>query len=228
MVRKVCALAGMAMVLVACVNTGQMVSHTEVDDFSLDPALLHSAGLGFLTPVSATGQEADRVALALAFADAVDERSDDLRIVRLAEVLSAVNEAGMAHDYKKMIDDYQATGIMERDTLHSVGIAAGARYLGLLSLGDFSQQTNKRLSIGGLRVFDTKQASIRLSWQIWDSHTGAIAWEGSDEIHYAYDTGRERPVNLSFVATQAAANLVGEIPEPAPRSTTAIAAASGE
>jgi hypothetical protein len=113
-----------------------------------------------------------------------------------------------------MIDDYLSTGIMERDTLKKVGDAAEARYLGLLSLGEFSQQTNKRLSIGGMRVFDTKQASIRLSWQIWDSQTGGIAWEGSDEIHYAYDTGRERPVNLSFVAAQAASNLIAEIPEP--------------
>lgn len=226
--RKWCGFMGMAVWLFGCGHTGQLISNTEVQDFSLDTNVLHSAGLGFLTPVSATGQEADRVALAIAFADAVDESCDDLRVVRLAEVLTAVNEAGMAHEYKKMIDDYQATGIMERDTLEAVGEASGARYLGLLSLGDFSQQTNKRLSIGGLRVFDTKQASIRLSWQIWDSDTGAIAWEGSDEIHYAYDTGRERPVNLAFVATKAATNLMAEIPEPAPHSASAVAAVSGE
>lgn len=228
MVKKVCVFLAMAVSLTGCVNTGQLISNTEVDDFSLDTNDLHSAGLGFLTPVSATGQEADRVALALAFADAVDESCEDLKVVRLAEVLTAVNEAGMSHDYKKMIDDYQATGIMDRDALKAVGEASGARYLGLLSLGDFSQMTNKRFSIAGLRVFDTKQASIRLSWQIWDSDNGAIAWEGSDEIHYAYDTGRERPVNLGFVATIAADNLMAKIPEPAPLHPAAIVATAAE
>lgn len=216
----------MLVLVSGCVNTGQLVTNTEVIDFSLDVDALHEAGLGFLTPVSATGQEADRVALAIAFADTVDASCEELDVVRLAEVLSAVNQAGLAHDYKRMVDDYAATGIMERDTLRKVGEASKVRYLGLLSLGKFSQQTNKRFSIGGIRIFDTKQASIRLSWQIWDSESGVIAWEGSDEIHYAYDTGRERPVNLSFVAGQAAANLVAQIPEPPADDFVPVAAMS--
>jgi hypothetical protein len=47
-----------------------------------------------------------------------------------------------------------------------------------------------------LRLLDTKLASIRVSWQIWDSDSGTIAWEGTDEISYANDTGRERPVSF--------------------------------
>lgn len=211
-----------------CVNTAQLMTNTEVIDFSLDVGALHEDGLGFLTPVSATGQEADRVALALAFADSVAASCDELDVVRLAEVLSAVNQAGLANDYKRMVDDYAATGIMERDTLKKVGHASNSRFLGLLSMGEFAQRTNKRFSIGGIRIFDTKQASIRLSWQIWDSESGVIAWEGSDEIHYAYDTGRERPVNLSFVAGQAAANLVARIPEPQEGNLVSVAAISAE
>ena len=79
-----------------------------------------------------------------------------------------------------------------------------------------------------MRIFDTKQASIRLSLQIWDSVTGEIAWEGSDEIHYAYDTGRERPVNLGFVAAKAATNLMAEIPAADPSKPMAVAAVTAE
>jgi hypothetical protein len=111
-----------------------------------------------------------------------------------------------------MIDDYEATGIMEKETLRRIGEVSGARYLGLLGLAAFEQETNKRFGIGGLRLLDTKVAGIRLSWQIWDSVAGSIAWEGSDEIHYAYDTGRERPVSFNFVAGQAATNLISQIP----------------
>ena len=69
-----------------------------------------------------------------------------------------------------------------------------------------------RFGIAGLRLLNTKLANLRLSWQIWDSETGVICWEGSDEINYAYDTGRERPVNFAFVAEQAAANLIADFP----------------
>jgi hypothetical protein len=184
----------LAVGLSGCAATGQLSKNTETTDFSLDPAALDAGGIGFLTPISATGQEADRVGVAIAFADQVAE------------------EAGLASGYKQMMTDYQATGLLEKDTLKQVGEASGARYLGLLNLARFSQNSNKRFSIGGLRLMDTKEATLRISWQIWDSQTGAIAWEGSDEINYAYDTGRERPVNLAFVTGQAATAMLAEFP----------------
>lgn len=175
--RSIWVSAAVSLLSVACVSTGQLSANTESIDFSLDPISFRNSGIGFLTPVSATGQEAD-----------------------------------LSRQYKRMVDDYQATGIMERETLKRVGEVCGARYLGLLGSAEFSQKTNKRFGIGSMRLFDTKQASIRLSWKIWDSQSGAIAWEGSDEIHYAYDTSRERPVNFGFVAERAATNLIAELP----------------
>ena len=201
-----------SILLGGCAGTSQLSTNTDSIDFSLDPIAFRDQGLGFLTPVSATGQEADRVALALAFANEVAAEREDLHVVRLAEVLSSVNQANLSAQYKSMVEDYQTTGILEKETLRRVGEVSGARYLGLLGLAEFSQGTNRRFSVVGIRLLDTKQASIRLSWQIWDSQTGTIAWEGSDEIDYAYDTGREKPVNFGFVAEQAAANLIAEIP----------------
>lgn len=206
-------------------TTGQLSANTEATDFSLDPVAIRTEGVGFLTPIAATGQEANRLALALAFASSLSE-VEDLTVVSLAEVLSAVNSAGLSAAYKSMIDDYEATGIMEKETLRQVGDVSGTRYLGLLGLADFDQAVNKRFSIGGLRLLDTKLASIRVSWQIWDSASGTIAWEGTDEIHYAYDTGRERPVSFGFVAGQAATNLIAQIPlEAAPERAAAVSAA---
>ncbi len=221
---------GIAMVLVSalslagCANTAQLSTNTEATDFSLDADALRTEGIGFLTPVSATGQEANRVELALAFAGSLADAHGDIRVVSLPEVLSAVNRAGLAGEYKAMIDAYAATGIMEKGTLQRVGEASDARYLGLLGLADFDQGVNKRFSIGGLRLLDTKLSSIRVSWQIWDSATGTIAWEGTDEIHFAYDTGRERPVSFGFVAGKAAANLVARIllANPMPEKAAAV------
>lgn len=195
-----------------CTSNGQMMKHTTSTDFSLDPVALQNQGIGFLTPVSATGQEADRVGLAIAFADRIAAERADLHVVRLAEVLSAVNQAGLSAAYGTMVEDYLATGILEKETLRQVGEVSGARYLGLLGLARFTQSTNKRFGIAGIRLLDTKLASLRLSWQIWDSETGVICWEGSDEINYAYETSRERPINFAFMAEQAATNLIADFP----------------
>lgn len=213
--------------LTGCAGTGQLSMNTNATDFSLDPVAFRTQGIGFLTPLSATGLEANRLSLALAFANSLAVKEEDRNVVSLAEVLSAVNQADLSADYKLMMDDYESTGIMGKETLRRVGEASGARYLGLLELADFDQRANKRFGVVGVRVMDTKIASIRLSWQIWDSGTGAIAWEGSDEIHYAYDTGRERPVSFGFVAEQAAANLISQIPlaNEAPEKARAVAVA---
>lgn len=220
------AMAGLvaAAFLAGCAGTGQLSSNPEATDFSLDPFAFRTDGVGFLTPIAATGQEANRVPLAVAFSSSLSDTFADLEVVTLSEVLSSVNRDGLAADYRAMMDDYAATGVLEKETLRRVGEAAGARYLGLLELADFDQGENRRFSIGGLRLLDTKLASIRVSWQIWDSATGAIAWEGTDELHYAYDTGRERPVTFGFVADQAASNLIARIPigDTVPRSAAAI------
>lgn len=211
--------------IAGCANTGQLSANTQATVFSIDPVAFRTDGVGFLTPISATGQEANRLSLASAFAHSLVAADKDIKVVNLAEVLSAVNQADLSSAYKAMVDDYEATGIMEKETLRRVGEVSGARYLGLLELADFDQSANKRFGIGGLRVMDTKIASIRLSWQIWDSVAGAIAWEGSDEIHYAYDTGRERPVSFAFVAERAAANLISQIPHTGDKAEQAAAVA---
>jgi hypothetical protein len=223
--RSISLLLALALVT-GCANTGQLSANTQATDFSLDPVALQTDGIGFLTPISATGQEANRLSLASAFAHSLAATNKEIRVVNLAEVLSAVNQSDLSSAYKSMVDDYEATGIMEKETLRRVGEVSGARYLGLLELADFDQSANKRFGIGGLRVMDTKIASIRVSWQIWDSVAGAIAWEGSDEIHYAYDTGRERPVSFAFVAEQAAANLISRISQAGvkPEQPAAVAA----
>lgn len=68
--------AWLSIILAGCAGTRQLTSNTESVDFSLGPVSFQQQGIGFLTPISATGQEADRVALALVFADTIaDERS---------------------------------------------------------------------------------------------------------------------------------------------------------
>ncbi len=159
-----------------------------------------------------TGQEQDKQTLAFGFAKAMQERRPDIRIVTLPETLGAINRANIAEDYKLMYVDYRDTGVFKRDLLKKVGDATGVRYMAQLKLATFSQNSNDRLSLLGVRLMQTKQANIRIFFQIWDSKDGSIAWEGTEEMNYSWDTATEKPVTFKAIVEKAAINLIDLLP----------------
>jgi hypothetical protein len=181
-------------------------------DISMGDDDLERYGVGFLTPAAATTREADKQALALAFAKKLEEMRPGTRVVPMPAILSAVNAADLDQEYKQMYRDYLETGILDGAVLNRIGLAGGVRYLVQLNLAAFDQQTRSRFSLFGLRLVETKQANMRVFVQIWDSHTGAVAWEGGGELNYAYETTRERPVTFQTVAESAAQTLFRTLP----------------
>ena len=180
--------------------------------FSLKQNYLINRGLAFITPSTVTGQEQDKQTLAFGFAKAMQERRPDIRIVTLPETLGAINRANIAEDYKLMYVDYRDTGVFKRDLLKKVGDATGVRYVAQLKLATFSQNSNDRLSLLGVRLMQTKQANIRIFFQIWDSKDGSIAWEGTEEMNYSWDTATEKPVTFKAIVEKAANNLIDLLP----------------
>jgi hypothetical protein len=81
----------------------------------------------------------------------------------------------------------------------------GTRYLAWRRL---QQDIRERFSVLGVRLFQTLHANIRLYVQIWDAETGTIAWEGSEELSYAYDSSAEVPVTFRRVVEEAAQQLI--------------------
>ena len=196
----------------ACSLTEQSYYDINLTPVSLTQPELEAHGLGFLTPAAPTGLETDKQSLALVFSETLSRLRPEIEVVTLPEILSAVNSAGMAEDYKLMYRDYLETGILERCILSRISEESGTRYLAQMSLASFDQFTRGRFGILGLRMVDTKQASLRVFLQIWDAKTGEITWEGSQEINFAYDTGSERPVSFNDIAAIAAENLLSELP----------------
>ena len=168
-------------------------------------------GVGVLTPSAPTGQESDRQALADALGEILDRDITDANVVPLPALLSAVNQAGLARAYSGMYAEYDRTGILERDVLRDIGDAAGVRYLAKLNLGDFAQSTSGRARILGVRFLDTRTASIRVHLEIWDTYSGAIAWQGNEELTFAQEKVREAPITFQHVAAMAAERLVAKV-----------------
>jgi len=198
-------------VMSGCFGT-QIYPTLEERAISLRAGDLETAGLAFITPSTATGQEEEKQAVALIFAEVLKRARPKVRIVTLAETLGAVNKAGLAEAYKGMYADYRDTGLFNRDTLTKISTATGTRYIAQLKLQQFSQGEKERFGIFGLRIVETRFAGIRLFFQIWDSRDGTIAWEGTQETQYSHDTVKENPVTFRTVIERTASDLTARLP----------------
>jgi len=190
----------------------QVVPTTVHKTLTLKAGDLQRDGLAFLTPSTVTGQEQDKLALALVFGETMIQHLPGVRLVTLPEALGAINRAGLADEYRKMIEHYRDTAIFRRESLRAIGEAAQVRYLAQLKLAEFSRDLRERFSLFGLRLFQTQYAHLRLDMQIWDSVAGVIAWEASEEVNYAYDSGAERPVTFQQMVQVAAIELLKTLP----------------
>jgi hypothetical protein len=211
MIARMAILVILGLLLGGC-GTTQIQGTTQVQALQLNREGLRQHGLAFLTPSSVTGQEEDKQALALAFFEVIRKARPDLRLVSLPVALTAINTAGLAGDYRRMLDDYRATGVFDRERLRRIGDAVGVKYLAQLKLAGFRQESKSRWGTLGLRIFETKSTSVRLFLQIWDSDDGAIVWEGAVEITSAYDSMSEETVTFRSVIEECARRLVERLP----------------
>ncbi len=190
----------------------QVYDSTDHRSISLNTDDLSKQGIAFLTPSTITGQEEEKQAIALIFTEVLKKERPAVRCVGLPETLNALNGAGLANDYKRMIADYRETGIFDRDTLLKVGEATKTGYVAQLKLMTFTQGSSERFGVLGLRMIETKYSHVRLFFQIWNTRGGFIAWEGVQEMHYAVDTIAENSVTLKTSITKAARDLIKHLP----------------
>jgi len=202
-----------AFALGGCAATDQLHAQLQYRQFVDHTAFAREAGIGVLTPSAPTGQEADRQALGDALSETLASDLEGAKVVALPELLSAINQAGMAREYSAMFSEYEKTGILERDTLQRIGSAAGVRYVAKLNLGNFEQATSGRAKILGVRFLDTRTATIRVHLEVWDTSSGAIVWQGNEELTFAEEGIRERPITFQQVAGLASQRLVAKVGE---------------
>ncbi|HOG16082.1 MAG: hypothetical protein A4E73_01357 [Syntrophaceae bacterium PtaU1.Bin231] len=190
----------------------QIYDSTDHHLISLSADDLAKQGIAFLTPSTITGQEEEKQALALIFADVLKKERPAIRCVGLPETLNALNRAGLADDYKHMTDEYRNTGIFGHGILQKVGEATKTGYVAQLKLMNFVQGSSERFGFLGLRMIETKYSHLRLFFQIWDVRSGSIAWEGVHEMHYAVDTISEDTVTLKTTIHKAAQDIIKYLP----------------
>ncbi len=197
------------LVLAACAQSHPTLRYRDID---LAPGALEKHGIAFITPSTVTGQEEEKQAVALTFAEVLKRERPQVRVVTLAETLGVVNRAGLAETYREMYADYRDTGLFKRDTLAKVGDLVGTRYVAQLKLQGFAQGEKERFGALGFRIVETKTGTVRLFFQIWDTDSGTIAWEGIEELRISTETWSEEQVTLTRVMERAAEDLIAKLP----------------
>jgi hypothetical protein len=200
--------------LAACSGSPQVQRALDYEDFSLAPGDLATHGLAFVTPSSITGHEQDRQTVAFVFAKVLREERPEIPVVTLAETLSDINAAGMADEYRDMLNHMDATGVLPGDGLAKIRQVTGARYVVMLKLASFQSESSRRFGFFSMRLVTTRIATLRLFYQIWDTETAAIAWEANQEMTLAFDTVKEEMVTFESMVTHIARDLIARMPHP--------------
>jgi hypothetical protein len=195
-----------------CGVAPQRHSSEEHQIIALEAGDLETGGLALITPSTVTGQEEERQAVALTFAETLKRERSGIPLVTLAEAVGMINRAGLADPYRQMYQEYRDTGIFRHDILQKVGEAVGARYLAQLKLSGFIQESSGRLSVFGLRIIETKRATVRVYLQIWDASHGTVAWEGLQEMTYSEEQISEQHITLRTVLSEASVVLAQRLP----------------
>ena len=191
----------------------QISSETSHNQIALSGKDLRDGGIAFVTPSTVTGQEEEKQAVAFVFASTLKEQRPDLRIIPLPNTLSLINRAELADDYKEMYKEYRDTGIFSKDTLEKIAEASDIRYVAQLKVAGFNQWSKNRFGVFGLRMIQTSSATVRIFFQLWDSSSGAIAWESVAELSWAEEKILEDPVTLQTIMVQAAKDIAENLPQ---------------
>jgi hypothetical protein len=178
---------------------------------SFDPKNLRQEAGAVLHAVVGFGLEGYSHQVSRSLSAALANTSQAIKVVPVQEALSHLNREGLAGEYAQMVSDYARSGILNRLTLEKIGRTLNATYVFQPSLASFSQSTSGRFSFLGLRLFQTRITTMRLSVQLWDARTGDIVWEASGEATLATEDVRELRIPFDEIARRLWSHMLNDL-----------------
>jgi len=157
-------------------------------------------------------QELYRETLAGLLSAALNEYPNGPTVIPLDAVQSSINKEGLWNDVQLMYGEYQETSVLRKDVLIKLGQALQARYVLLPKLLHFQQEVFDRATVLGISFLRTRQSTVDIHAQIWDTQTGEVVWQGVGEGSEASEVVRGRPVSFTSVAQNACESLASRMP----------------
>lgn len=166
-----------------------------------DAAQLRVHKVGVLHAVVGFGLEGYSLQVSRSLAKAVQSALPYVPLLPPHMAISLINgQEGLARQYTDMIVAYGQSGILDSHTLKQIGTALDAKYVLLPGMATFQQSISGRFSFFGLRLLQTRTSILRLTVQLWDTHTGRIVWESSGEATLAAEDVRELRIPFEEIA----------------------------
>mgnify|MGYP003575094861 FL=1 len=209
-------LAGLVLVvatLTACTPSiyGWTVRTSSTPTFgSFSPWTLEREPVAIFEAYAPGGLRGNELGLAGYLAEILKAIAPDFKIVSPQETASRINQGGLAQEYAKMRTDYEQTNILDAAALRKLGEAIKARYAFQPRLGAFSQTMTNRWTPMDLRIVQTRTSMLRLSLQLWDTHTGEPIWSSTAEAILSGEVVFQDPVYLEDAARVALGSVVAD------------------
>ncbi len=127
------------------------------------------------------------------------EQRPDVAVIPWEETVSRINAAEATDAYAEMLRTYDATGILKKAHLKTLGTTLNTRYIAQPSLIVFTERTNTRLGFFGLRLVETREATARGRLQIWDVEDARIVWTAESEATLAGENVLSRPIGFEVI-----------------------------
>ena len=133
---------------------------------------LAEGGLGLLPVVADAGQEGLRGPLRNELNKHLSNKLPEGKFIGNLEAMDLINNAGLTENYSKLIEDYNRSAILNKNSLTNIGRAVGVEHLLYVKLLEQSQT----------QELVPKGMSMNIFGQVWSCTTGDVVWEGTGEI----------------------------------------------
>jgi hypothetical protein len=214
---RVCLAAGLVLLLAATSGCSTSIygwtvrTSSTLPAESFRPTVLEREPVAIFEAHAPGGLRGNELGLAYYLADILGKVAPNIKVVSPQDTATRINREGLAPEYVRMRTDYEQTNMLEAGALRKLGAAIGARYVFQPRLGSFVQTMTERWKPVDLRIVQTRSSILRLSLQLWDTHTGAPVWGSTAEAILSAETVTQDPVFLEDAAKVALGSVVTDL-----------------
>jgi hypothetical protein len=140
------------------------------------------------------------------------KHSNGRNFLPVAVTQSGINRAEIWSDVLEMYKEFETTDILRKDVLQKIGRALDVHYVLMPKMLRFQQEVFDRATIFGISFLKTRQSTVDVQVQLWDTDTGEVVWQAVGEGATSVEVVEGRPVSFITVAGIACESLAYRIP----------------
>ena len=163
---------------------------------------LAAGGLGLLPVVASADQEGLRRPFGNRLNENLSNKLSEGKFVGYLETIALISNAGLTKDYSRLINDYNRSAVLNKNSLITIGRAVGVEHLLYVKLLEQSQT----------QELVPKEMSMNIFGQVWSCTTGDVVWEGTGEISMQSEDELPHKQTVDKLADMATHSILKNLP----------------